>query len=428
MEINEMNNILYKELKNENDLLMLNIEKKNIKIQELEKNESSEKGKNMKHELLKDDKNSQEESYKIVNSKNYQIIQKVKKIIKVDEKLNGINKNKPKIAIIIDKEGWAFDNSAKEIKRNLSKFFNVDIISADIFNGNAVKLFIYVKDYDLVFFMWRGIISWLYSEYSRDYICKLGFDFEEFVKEFIKEKNILTGVYDHLFIDSEQERTEFILENVKDYIVCSEKLQKIYQHFSKKPNKVISDGVNLEMFYLKNNNKFNNIENRILTVGWTGNSNFTDEIDDDLKGIKKVIKPAIEELKEEGYKIELEVADRNIKMIPHDQMINYYNKLDVYICASRTEGHPAPILEAMACGVPVISTDVGIVPELFGEKQKKYIIERTKEDLKNKIIEVYNRRTILKELSKENLQQIKKWTWKKQSLMYKKFFEDNLKK
>ena len=57
-------------------------------------------------------------------------------------------------------------------------------------------------------------------------------------------------------------------------------------------------------------------------------------------------------------------------MIAHEDMPEYYNGIDIYVCTSRTEGTPNTVLEAMACGVPVISTDVGIVPEVFGEKQK----------------------------------------------------------
>ena len=81
--------------------------------------------------------------------------------------------NKPKIAIIIDKEGWALDNSAKEIKNHLKDYYDIDIIPNDIFDGNVIKLFIYIKDYDLVYFMWRGIISWLYSDYSKNYINRI---------------------------------------------------------------------------------------------------------------------------------------------------------------------------------------------------------------------------------------------------------------
>lgn len=342
--------------------------------------------------------------------------------------MNKKSNEKSKIAIIVDKEGWALYNAAEQIQKNLNKFYDIDIIPMEIFGDNVVKLFLYGTSYDLMFFTWRGIISWLYSDFSKEYIYKLGFEYEEFLEKYIRGKNIVTAIYDHLFINSETERTDFVLNNVKAYTVCSEKLNKIYNEYpnDKKPSMIISDGVDLELFKMTNMQKYNNIGNKTIKIGWTGNSKFTDEKDDDLKGLNKIIKPAIQELCEEGYNIELEVADRNIKMITHNEMPNYYNNIDIYVCASRTEGHPDTVLEAMACGVPVISTDVGIVPEVFGKKQKEFIINRTKDDLKSKIIKLLENKQMMKELSEENLKQIQDWSWNKKTEMFKHFFDDNI--
>ena len=96
-------------------------------------------------------------------------------------------------------------------------------------------------------------------------------------------------------------------------------------------------------------------------------------------------------------------------------MPEYYSNIDVCVCASIHEGTPLPILEAMSCGVPIISTDVGIVSEAIGEKQREYIIgdrqngkndENIKKVLKQKINKLYNNRHILKELSEENIESI----------------------
>lgn len=336
------------------------------------------------------------------------------------------NNKYKKIAIIIDKEGWALFNIAKQIKKNLQEFYDIEIIPIDIFGDNAVKLFLLGTDYDLMFFLWRGIISWLYSEFSREYIQKLGFEYDDFLNKYVCKNNIVTAVYDHLFIDSEVERTKFILQNIKAYTVSSKKLEEIYNKFYLKPSGVITDGVDLELFKMNDVEKYNNLNTRPLKIGWTGNSMFIDEEDDDLKGLNKIIKPAIEELKNEGYNVELNIADRNIKLIPHEKMPDYYNDIDIYVCASRTEGTPNPILEAMACGVPVISTDVGIVQECFGKKQKEFIISRSKDELKKKIIQLVKNKNILKELSVENLKQIKDWDWKIKVKSFKKFFDDNL--
>jgi glycosyltransferase involved in cell wall biosynthesis len=46
---------------------------------------------------------------------------------------------------------------------------------------------------------------------------------------------------------------------------------------------------------------------------------------------------------------------------------NFYPGLDVFTLSSRTEACPMTILEAMACGVPCVTTDVGDCGELIGE-------------------------------------------------------------
>ena len=78
-------------------------------------------------------------------------------------------------------------------------------------------------------------------------------------------------------------------------------------------------------------------------------------------------------------------------------------------------------------GVPIISTDVGIVPEVLGDEQKKFIIKRTKEDLKEKIKILATDKEKMKILSEENIERVKKYSWEEQAMKYKSFFDMNLK-
>ena len=48
-----------------------------------------------------------------------------------------------------------------------------------------------------------------------------------------------------------------------------------------------------------------------------------------------------------------------------DQLKEFYSKCDAWLFASRSEGFGLPILEAMACGTPVIGTPAGGAPELL---------------------------------------------------------------
>ena len=206
-------------------------------------------------------------------------------------------------------------------------------------------------------------------------------------KEVINKKCITTSVYDHKYLNSGLERTKNIMSLVNAYTVSSQKLFDIYNKLElNKPFTQITDGVDLDKFYPQNLERFKNIKNRELIIGWVGNSSWNGDAKEDHKGIKTIIKPSIDELISEGYKLKLKFVDKQNGFISHDNMVNYYKDIDLYICASINEGTPNPVLEAMACGVPVISTDVGIVPQVLGEKQKDYILEqRSKEILKIKI-------------------------------------------
>ncbi len=75
-----------------------------------------------------------------------------------------------------------------------------------------------------------------------------------------------------------------------------------------------------------------------------------------------------------------------------DEIIKYLNASDVFVNPSYSEGLPTSVLEAGACGVPVIATDVGGTREIIGEqgflvkphdvqalRKKIFILKRDKE-------------------------------------------------
>lgn len=343
----------------------------------------------------------------------------------MNRELNNQIKHKPKIALVVDVQGWCFWNIANEIKNNLGEYYDFEIIPLENIDNNIISLIFYVKDFDLVHFFWRGHLS-LFKELSW-YIRSFNLTLEEYSERYLKNLNITTSVYDHLYLDN-IDFTNSILSYVKNYTVSSQKLFKIYNEndaIIKKPQMVISDGVNLELFKPKNLERFKQSDS--LVIGWVGNSKWAN-IEEDVKGFKTILKPVLSELINERYNIKTSFADKQIKMIAHEDMPDYYNKLDVLICVSKVEGTPNPVLEAMACGVPIITTDVGIVNEVLGPKQKEFILsERSQKALKEAILKLYNDKSVLEELSQENLKQIKKWDWQLITQKFQKFFDSNLK-
>jgi glycosyltransferase involved in cell wall biosynthesis len=53
----------------------------------------------------------------------------------------------------------------------------------------------------------------------------------------------------------------------------------------------------------------------------------------------------------------------------------YFRTLDLYLVGSREEGGPKAILEAMASGVPLVSTKVGMVPDVLQDGTNGFVTE-----------------------------------------------------
>ncbi|WKZ85929.1 glycosyltransferase [Ralstonia pickettii] len=334
------------------------------------------------------------------------------------------------IALIIDTDNWAFGNIARQLQAHLSSRYEVKIIPMDVID-NIDQIFLMTADCQIVHFFWREHLTLIGTPYYRGYVEQLGISYEEFERRFVKTKKLSTSVYDHLLLGEDELRgREAIFGSLIDgYTVSSEKLNAIYKEVPQypQPTAVIEDGVNLSLFTPKALSRFDHTEGRELVIGWVGNSKWASDLQEDFKGLHTILKPVLEELRAEGWPIRAHFADRQDRFIPHEEMPDYYSAIDIYVCPSKIEGTPNPVLEAMACGVPVVSTDVGIVPQAFGPLQKAFILpERSRAALKGKLLELLREPAKLKALSRENLVSIQDWSWESKAHKFGEFFDSLL--
>ena len=96
----------------------------------------------------------------------------------------------------------------------------------------------------------------------------------------------------------------------------------------------------------------------------------------------------VRELKRRAFSIELLCVEG----VPHDQVPNYMNAADVMLFPSLQEGSPNAIKEAMACNLPIVSTDVGDVRDHFQAEPGHKVVDRDIQALAAGIAEILSQR------------------------------------
>ena len=85
-------------------------------------------------------------------------------------------------------------------------------------------------------------------------------------------------------------------------------------------------------------------------------------------------------LKTQVENLELTESVHFVGSVSNDRMPFIYNSADVVALPSKDEGIPMMLLEALACGVPVVATNVGGIPEIVKSNLNGVIIEQQNAD------------------------------------------------
>lgn len=307
---------------------------------------------------------------------------------------------KPRILIIVDVPGWSLERTADNVMARLGYLYRFE----KAFNKNAVEA------------MSKGNYDLVYITYERQ--------FQDAGIDIAIPGPAVIGVRCHCKWDGGKglpPSREFInyLNTFKALHVPSLILHDI---FKDKHRAVFHTphGVDENIFYPRTGVPFSSPEGK-LVLGWAGSrTNHPGK-----RGIDDFILPALQGL--EG--ITLHVAAREDTWRTQHEMVPFYQGLDAYICASRTEGGPHPLLEASACGVPVISTRVGLAPELIMDNENGILVERTIDAIREAVVRLRDNRELRLRMGKRARQTIEeRWTWDRQAVNYVPFFNYGLEK
>lgn len=97
--------------------------------------------------------------------------------------------------------------------------------------------------------------------------------------------------------------------------------------------------------------------------------------------------------------------------VPTQDLVSIYNLADLYVQPSTYEGFGLPLLEAMSCGTPVVSTNVSSLPEIAADAAI-YSKDTSTEGLSEAIKKFFSFSTEKKEAaSQKALHQAKKFSW-----------------
>lgn len=116
--------------------------------------------------------------------------------------------------------------------------------------------------------------------------------------------------------------------------------------------------------------------------------------------------------------------------VANDKIIGEYleGNFDYFISVSESEGIPVSMMEALSVGLPIISTNVGGVPEIVQDKKEGYLIEKDFQD--EELIKIIEKLYVQREEDYQNLciNSRKKWAALFDSKKnYTDFYEELLK-
>ena len=98
--------------------------------------------------------------------------------------------------------------------------------------------------------------------------------------------------------------------------------------------------------------------------------------------------------------------------VEHEEIYAHYTNADVFLNASRIDNQPLSILEAFACGLPVVTTDAGGIPDIVTDQQTGFVVPIDDcEALADRATKLFVDRNIATTMVQKAHKEVTKYTW-----------------
>ena len=112
--------------------------------------------------------------------------------------------------------------------------------------------------------------------------------------------------------------------------------------------------------------------------------------------------------------------------LPHDKVPDYLNMADVFVLPTLNEGCCNAIVEALACGLPVISSNMPFNYDVLNETNSILISPSNIDEIASAIKKLKNNNALRKNLSDGALITAKKLTISHRAMRILEFMEKNI--
>ncbi len=114
---------------------------------------------------------------------------------------------------------------------------------------------------------------------------------------------------------------------------------------------------------------------------------------------------------------------RYLGEVPHDDMPKIYNLARALLFVSYYEGFGLPPLEAMACGVPCLCSNVSSIPEVVGDAAL-LIDPYSEEEIANGVYKLISDDSLRSRLIKSGSERVKYFDWNQTAKKTQEVYEE----